>query len=83
MNKQKILIISLIVLLVIFLSYFIYDMLNKQRNILLLEGYTMAVNELISSAENESCDIFSVYAGEKSVNLINVDCLSSNNEEAE
>lgn len=39
------------------------------------KGYTDAVNDLITSAENESCEVFSVYNDDKEVNLINIDCL--------
>ena len=52
-------------------------MFNKARSAVLLEGYSMAINELIVSAENESCEPFSVYVGDKTIRLINVDCLMS------
>lgn len=81
MDKQKTIIILLSVLLFLFLAYFIYDIFGQWRSATYLQGYRAAVNELVLSAENESCEPFSVYTDEKNIQLINVECLMSQEEE--
>lgn len=81
MNKQKILIISLIIIVLALATYFVIDMFGKYKNSVLLQGYSVAVQELMTSAENENCEPFSVYFENKTINLINVDCLYKDNAE--
>ncbi|MEK7519362.1 MAG: hypothetical protein AAB565_01045 [Patescibacteria group bacterium] len=75
MNKQKVLIIFLIILLLVALSYISWQNWIKIRNSIFLSGYSSAIQALITTAENEKCETFPVFLDEKTVNLINVKCL--------
>ena len=79
MDKQKILIIVLTLGIIVFSIYTaknIFDSYTKSIfDTSYSKGYTDAVNDLIKSAEDESCEVFSVYNNDKEVNLINIDCL--------
>lgn len=79
MDKQKILIIILTLVIIAFSAYTaknVFDSYTKSIfDMSYFKGYTDAVNDLITSAENESCEVFSVYNDDKEVNLINIDCL--------
>ncbi len=75
MNKQKLINISLIVMLVLSFSYVVYDVSMGVRNNLIYSGYEIAIHELISQAENERCEPFSIFYEDKNINLVNVDCL--------
>ena len=75
MEKQKILIIVLIIIVIGLSSYFAVDLFGKYKNDVMLQGYSLAIGELMTSAENENCEPFSVYYDNKTINLINVSCL--------
>lgn len=76
MAREKFLIILLSLLLVLSLSYIIISKsFLKIKNSLLIAGYSSAVEKLISESENEKCEPFPVFWGEKTVYLINVKCL--------
>ncbi|KUK50155.1 MAG: transmembrane(s)proteins 10..29 [Parcubacteria bacterium 33_209] len=79
MDKQKILIIFLFLVIIAFSIYTaknVFDSYTKSIfDMSYSKGYTDAVNDLIKSAEDESCEVFSVYNNDKEVNLINIDCL--------
>jgi hypothetical protein len=82
MEKQKILIVILLAIVIVLVSYFSVGLFAKYKNNIRFEGYSIAIKELIKSAENEKCEPFSVFLDDKIVNLINVDCLSQpDNEE--
>jgi hypothetical protein len=67
---------GLIVLLFVGLaSYVFYDVSLKLRSNFRLQGYSVAVAELVEQAKNEECYPFNIFFGEEEINLINVDCL--------
>ena len=73
---------ALFILLVFFLvGYILYDVSLKTVNNLRTQGYYTAINETIIQAEGEDCQPFRVFLGEKSVDLINVNCLQEEAEE--
>lgn len=80
MNKQKILIIVLIIIVIAFSIYTAKNIFTSYAqstfDVGYNKGYVDAVNEVIKSGEKESCEPFSVYNNEKEINLINVDCLN-------
>ncbi len=79
MDKQKILIIILTLVIIAFSIYTaknVFDSYTKSIfDVSYSKGYTDAVNDVIKSAEEKSCEVFSVYNNDKEVNLINIDCL--------
>lgn len=85
MNKQKILIYILLVIVIAFSIYTAKNIFDSYSNSLYIKaynaGYEKAFNEVISSGQNESCEPFSVFNGETNINLINVDCLNGEQEE--
>jgi hypothetical protein len=69
---------TLIVVVIVFLAgYVIYDVSLKVISGFRLQGYQIAVQELVKQAENEECYPFEIFTGEKRINLINIDCLQS------
>lgn len=79
MEKQKIVIIILALIVLFFLIYTAMNVFNSYTNSIFdmsySKGYIDAVNDVIKSAEDEGCEVFSVYNNDKEVNLINIDCL--------
>jgi len=79
MDKQKLLIIILIIIIIAFTIYTAKNIFNSYTESIIdmsySNGYIDAINNVISSAESESCEAFSVYNSDKEVNLINIDCL--------
>jgi len=79
MDKQKILIILLLLIIVVFSIYSAKNVFDSYTSSIFemghSKGYTDAVSDVIKSAEDESCEVFSVYNNDKEVNLINIDCL--------
>ncbi len=70
---------AFLTLFIAFLAcYVLSDLAGKTVNSIRLQGYTMAVKEMIKQAENEECFPFNIFSGEKNVELINVDCLQQN-----
>ncbi|MFA5228361.1 MAG: hypothetical protein WC446_01205 [Candidatus Paceibacterota bacterium] len=87
MNKQK---ISIIVLSLIVIAFSIYTAKNifDSYSLKVFEsgysnGYVKAVEEVITSAKDEACNAFSVYNNDEEVNLINIDCLYGEEPEQE
>lgn len=58
-------------------AYVAWDVSVRIVNRFRLQGYKMAVVEMIMKAENENCEPFSVFAEEKRVNLINIACFQN------
>ena len=75
MNKQKITIVFLVFLLLLSLSYILWQLWFKIKNAIFTAGYSYAVQGLIKTSENEKCESFPVFLGEKTVYLINIKCL--------
>ncbi len=75
MNKQKAIIISLVVLLALSISYVGWDLFERYRNALVFQGYEIALRELVTQAEREECEPVSIFYDEKEVHLINIKCL--------
>lgn len=71
-NIKKLLLVFLAVLLV---SYVLWDVSLKAVNHFRLQGYAIAVNEMIRQAENPECRPFDIRSGEKQIFLINIACL--------
>jgi len=68
----------LIGLIIVFLAgYVIYDVSLKLVSGFRLQGYQIAVQEIVAQAENEECYPFEIFLGEKKVSLINVNCLQA------
>ncbi len=74
---KKIVIITFIALISF---YVIWDISLKVTNRFRLQGYEHAIMEVVRQAENEDCNYFNIFTGEKEINLINVDCLQMINE---
>jgi len=81
MSKEKIIITVLILLVVVLSVYFIIDFSDKREQEIATNGYYAAIKEIVDSATNSNCEAFSVYYGEETVNLINVDCLQGESPE--
>ena len=75
MIKEKFLIIILVVLLLIALSYIGWQFWIGISNSIFRTGYSSAVEQLMTTAENEKCEPFPIFLGEKTIYLINVKCL--------
>ena len=75
MDKQKAIIILLVVLIVLVIGYIGRDLyLGLQQN-MLLAGYEIAVEEMISEAKNKECAPFPIFIEDEVVHLINIECL--------
>lgn len=80
-NKKNVVTSVLVVLLVLSVGYIAVDWWQEKRaseevaiyQAGLNDGYSGAVVEIIRIAE--SCDVVPIYEGNKTVNLINVECL--------
>ncbi len=67
---------ALIVLLFVGLAgYVFYDVSLKMISNFRLQGYSIAVGELVKQAKNEDCYPFNIFFGEEEISLINIDCL--------
>lgn len=69
-----------VILWLVFSAVYIgWDLWNDFKNNYLaaafLAGKEETVNSLIKQAENEQCQPFNVFSGEKTIGLINVACL--------
>ncbi len=69
---KKILVITFIAFLSL---YFIWDISSKTANQFRLQGYEYAITEIVIEAENQNCVPFNIFAGDREISLINVDCL--------
>lgn len=77
-NIKKLLLFLLIALLA---GYVLRDVYLRTVSNFQLQGYAIAVNELVEQAENRECLPFNIFFGEKKITLINVDCLQIQPEE--
>ncbi len=67
---------ALVTILIVFLAgYVFWDISLRIVSHFRLQGYSLAVSEMVRQAKNEECEPFSIFAGEEQVNLINIDCL--------
>jgi len=82
-SKQKILIICLIVLLLLAFSYISWQLLIRVRNAVFLQGYTLAIEQIITEAEKEGCQPFPIFSEEKVIHLMNTECLEPEEEKIE
>ncbi len=82
-DKQKLVIIILIVLVIALASYFAVDYFDNYKREMSLQGYYAAIEEVMNSAKNEKCEPFSVYYGEETINLINMECLNQQGQQEE
>ncbi len=65
----------LVVFAVLVGVYVVWDISVRVVTYFRLQGYEIAVMEVIRQAENEDCEPFGIYVGEKTLNLIDVACL--------
>ncbi len=79
-NVKKVLVTVLIVFLA---GYVFWDISLRIMNHFRLQGYSVAVSEMMRQAKNENCEPFSIFAGEEQVHLINIDCLQQQAEMGE
>jgi hypothetical protein len=79
MDKQKLLITVLIIIVIAFTIYtaknFLESYISSMIDFSYSKGYADAVGDIISAAKNESCDAFPVFIGEDKVDIINVNCV--------
>ncbi len=72
--------IAIITFIALISFYVIWDISLKITNGFRLQGYEYAITEVVKQAENEDCIPFGIFAGDKEINLINVECLQMINE---
>lgn len=76
-NRQKIIIISLIIILALAIGYIGYNFYQKQRAALYYSGaqagYQEAIVQIMQKAA--TCEQIPLYAGNATINLIAVECL--------
>ena len=79
MNIQKYPIkkILIIIFAVLIIAYVIWDISVKLVNYLRLQGYEIAIMEMVREAENKECAPFGIFVEDKTINLINIDCLET------
>lgn len=75
MKKIPLKSILLVIFLIFAVSYIAYDVFTKVRDAVFMQGYSAAVSQIISQAEDAECQPFFVYLGEEQVSLINTECL--------
>jgi hypothetical protein len=66
---------------VLICGYVAWDVSLKVVNYFRMQGYEYAIVEIVNQAENEDCGYFPIFIGDKEINLINVECLQSSEEE--
>jgi len=76
LNKRQVVIYLLTLWFIVSLGYLSWNYFVKSRQALLLEGYTVAIRDLVDQSE-KGCDPFQIFFGEKAITLINYDCLSA------
>ncbi|MBU2577006.1 MAG: hypothetical protein KKF50_04760 [Nanoarchaeota archaeon] len=80
-NKYKVVISVLVILLILSLGYISFDSWKEKKNLREISIYQAGMNEGYAQAiigvmaQADSCDPVSVYEGNNTVNLINVECL--------
>ncbi len=74
-NKGQVKKILLILFIILLSSYVLWDMSLRVVNYFRMQGYEIAVMEMVRQAENEECAPFSIFTGEKNISLINISCL--------
>lgn len=62
-------------------GYVAWDVSLKVVDYFRAQGYEYAITAVVRQAENEDCAYFPVFVGDKKINLINVECLQTNDEE--
>lgn len=74
-DKKNIIIILLSIILIISLGYIGLGFFYSYQNAMVLEGYSLAIRELISTAKNEECNVIPIIFDEEAVQVINIECL--------
>jgi predicted secreted protein len=77
--QYKKILMNLFIALVSF--YALWNLCINTFNHFWRQGYNSAVLQTIEQAENQECAPFSVFTQEKTINLINIDCLDQLSEE--
>jgi hypothetical protein len=77
--QYKKILMNLFIALISF--YALWNLCLTVFNRFWLQGYNTAILQIIEQAENDECAPFSVFNQEKTINLINVDCLEQLSEE--
>jgi len=80
LNKQKVLNVLFAFFFVLLLSYFGWDMSIRVRDSFVSQGYDIAIDDIITGAENRECQPFRLSLGERSVQFINIECLQTPDE---
>lgn len=74
-NKKKVLLWFLVVWFIASVFYFSWLFLVRRANLIFQSGYSSALNDLLTQAENEECSSFSIFIEERRAELINIECL--------
>ena len=74
-EKNQVKKIIVIILIVFFSLYFLRDISVKAANSFRLQGYELAVMQIIDQAENEDCLPFNIFMNNKEISLMNTECL--------
>jgi hypothetical protein len=74
-TKQNIAVTALIVLLILSVSYVARDVAIKHQNTVLLQGYQLAVKNLVIQAKNDECQPVPLFFNDEEVTVINIECL--------
>ncbi len=78
-NKEKTLKTALTVLVILLVLYVATDIAQRIRNRIVFQGYSFAIQQLVELAEN--CEPFDVRTEDKTIFLINIECLQEELEE--
>ncbi len=78
-NKQKTIKTALIVLVILLVLYVATDIAQRIRDRIVFQGYSLAIQQLVELAEN--CEPFDVRTEDKTIFLINIECLQEELEE--
>ncbi len=73
--NKKIIIILLFVLIIIALFFAVWNFSVKTKNNIFFQGYSAAIEDIMKEAGKDECLPFSLYFGDKSVAIVNVECL--------
>ncbi len=79
-DTKKVIVTTLVIVLA---GYVLWDISLRVVGNFRLQGYAIAVNEMVRQAKNENCEPFSLFTEEEQVHLINIECLQQEAEMGE
>jgi len=79
MNKKEIFATVVTVWIIATTGYVLYDQWSNYQINGVRKAYETAVNQVIAEVEKSGCQPFSIYSGQKKVELVDFECVKKEN----